>query len=352
MKKCRAPNETLLESLKTKLGYIDFHCLYSKITSNTDRKISNVVVTHNRKLKNLGINLTKAVDANKIIFNLSKRSLNQNEKDVLSLGLDFGLRPSRTNYYRYFLGFEKLCNIIKNCNKYGTESWNTIFSNISVIAKTSFSNFCKFNKIHSDPINEKRIETLKTLREDNSILITKPDKGRGVVILDREDYTNKMNTILSDFSKFRLLNTDISSVVHKLEDKLNRLLRKVKDSIGDHAYNFIYSSGSRPGTLYGLPKIHKAGNPLRPIVSSIGTFSYNLAKFLVPVISPITQNEYTIENSNIFVKNLLETNLPRNFVMASFDIESLFTNVPLKETTDIIVNQISRGNFDTFGLTK
>ena len=67
----------------------------------------------------------------------------------------------------------------------------------------------------------------------------------------------------------------------------------------------MYSSGSRPGTLYGLPKIHKLGNPLRPIVSSIGTFSYNLAKFLVPIISPLTKNEYTVENSYEFVDNLL-----------------------------------------------
>ena len=43
---------------------------------------------------------------------------------------------------------------------------------------------------------------------------------------------------------------------------------------------------SRPDILYGLCKVHKAVIdvflPFRPILSTIGTFSYKLAKFLVP----------------------------------------------------------------------
>ena len=138
----------------------------------------------------------------------------------------------------------------------------------------------------------------------------------------------------------------------KLEDKLNRLLRTIKDTIGETFYSDIRVSGSRPGCLYGLPKIHKVGNPLRPIISSIGTFSYQLAKFLVPIIDPLTRNEYTIENSTKFVNELCSLNMPRSSVMASFDIESLFTNVPLKETTEIITNELVDGNYNTFGLDK
>ena len=101
-----------------------------------------------------------------------------------------------------------------------------------------------------------------------------------------------------------------------------------------------------------MPKIHKEGNPFRPIVSSIGTFNYNLAKFLVPIISPLTCNEHTIDNSTKFVKELIASNLPHNFTMASFDVESLFTNVTLRETTDIIVDKLIEGDFNTHGLNK
>ena len=84
-------------------------------------------------------------------------------------------------------------------------------------------------------------------------------------------------------------------------------------------------------------------------MSCLGTFSYNLAKFLVPLISPLTCNEYTIENSTKFVKDVLDTPLPPDFIMASFDVESLFTNVPLQETTEIIVDKL---NNNSLGLNK
>ena len=350
LKNCVNVYESTMNELKVVLSYIDFKCLTSIAKSNGDKKMINVLITHNRKLKDLGVDVSKGVDCNKVIFNLSNRVLTEEEKNVLSLGLEFGLKPSKISFFRYFLNFEKLCGILKNCNKYGTESWNVVFNKISVIANNSYKNFYR-NK-HSDPINDKRVEILKSLRDDDNIIITRPDKGKGVVIVDKDNYIERMKTILGDFTKFRILKTNISAHILKLEDKLNRLLRTLKPLIGEIAYNNIYISGSKPGSLYGLPKIHKVGNPFRPIVSSIGTFNYNLAKFLVPIISPLTSNEHTIDNSTKFVNELVGSDLPHNFVMASFDVESLFTNVPLKETTDIIIDKLVNGDFDTRGLNR
>ena len=59
-------------------------------------------------------------------------------------------------------------------------------------------------------INKKRIlskeewTALNDLRNDNSIIITRPDKGNGVVIINRLDYLNKMKQLISgDDSKFK-----------------------------------------------------------------------------------------------------------------------------------------------------
>jgi hypothetical protein len=49
-----------------------------------------------------------------------------------------------------------------------------------------------------------------------------------------------------------------------------------------------------PKCLYGLPKIHKNGIPLRPILSAIKSRSYSLAKFLVSLLCPLATNQYTI----------------------------------------------------------
>ena len=55
---------------------------------------------------------------------------------------------------------------------------------------------------------------------------------------------------------------------------------------------------SRSGILYGNPKAHKpvADNmpKFRPIVSAINTPGYNLAKFLIPVLEPLTDNKFTV----------------------------------------------------------
>ena len=62
-----------------------------------------------------------------------------------------------------------------------------------------------------DYSKQKRILTqeewmaLNDLRNDTSIIITKPDKGNGVVIVTRYDYLNKMKQLISDGTKFKLL---------------------------------------------------------------------------------------------------------------------------------------------------
>ena len=42
----------------------------------------------------------------------------------------------------------------------------------------------------------------------------------------------------------------------------------------------IRPCGSLCARIYGLPKIHKVGLPLRPVVSSIDGFNYRLSKYL------------------------------------------------------------------------
>ena len=81
--------------------------------------------------------------------------------------------------------------------------------------------------------------------------------------------------------------------------------------------------------------------PLDPLFPLLETFNYNLAKFLVPIIEPFTKNEYTVENSQDFTNQLLNLNLSQPVTMASIDVESLFTNVPLDETTKIIVDNFN-----------
>jgi hypothetical protein len=151
-----------------------------------------------------------------------------------------------------------------------------------------------------------------------------------------------MQNILSDTTKFVAITNDIYKLTLSLEEKLNRVLRPLKSILGDSVYNTIRASGSTIGTMYGLVKIHKPGNPIRPIVSSINAFNYNLSKFLVQFLSKFTVNDYTVKNTYSFIEEIKNLKFDGPIVMASFDVVSLFTNVPLVETCKIAVDKLEQ----------
>ena len=95
-------------------------------------------------------------------------------------------------------------------------------------------------------------------------------------------------------------------------------------------------------TLYGSAKVHKLLKnglpPFRPILSAIGTLTYKLAKFLVPVLPDITQNEFTVKDSFPFVGETLTQN--SDLYMASLDVDALFTNILLDKTIDICIKKL------------
>ena len=110
----------------------------------------------------------------------------------------------------------------------------------------------------------------------------------------------------------------------------------------------MYPSGSAPARIYGTSKMHKFSSSdsfpkLRPIVSSIGTFNYNLARFLCDLLSPLVPNDYSCKDTFSFVSQIKNANLSRKFLV-SYDVTSLFTNIPFQETTDIAMNLIFNHN--------
>ena len=81
----------------------------------------------------------------------------------------------------------------------------------------------------------------------------------------------------------------------------------------------------------------------RPIVSSIGTFNYNLVRFLCDLLSPLVPNDYSCKDTFSFVSQIKNANLSKKFLI-SYDVTSLFTNISLQETIDIAINLIFNHN--------
>ena len=83
---------------------------------------------------------------------------------------------------------------------------------------------------------------MKKLRNNNNILIIKPDKGNGVVIVDRIYYMSSMYEVVNDTSNFLKLRSD--PTIYR-ENKLQRFLRSLnnKDFFTKDVYDNINPCG-------------------------------------------------------------------------------------------------------------
>ena len=104
---------------------------------------------------------------------------------------------------------------------------------------------------------------------------------------------------------------------------LQHFLRKLKQKnfFNEIDYDKLYPSGSAPNCIYGTPKMHKFSSSdsfpkLRPIVSSIGAFNYNLARFLSDLLSPLVPNDYSCKGTFSFVSEIKNANPPKKFLVS------------------------------------
>ena len=116
----------------------------------------------------------------------------------------------------------------------------------------------------------------------------------------------------------------------KREASLQRFLRKLKQKsfLNKIEYDKWYLSGSSPALIYATPERHKCDSfpKLRPMVSSIGTFNYNLVRFLCDLLSPLAPNDYSCRDFS-FVSQIKNANVSKE-LLVSYDVTSFFTNIP------------------------
>ena len=96
--------------------------------------------------------------------------------------------------------------------------------------------------------------------------------------------------------------------------------------------------------LYALPKFHMSQVPLCPIVSSIGSATYHLAKELTRILTPPRgKTDSYVKLSAHFVEKIKEI-IPQDLdVIVSFDVRSLFTRVSIDEAMRVVREKLAEG---------
>ena len=278
------------------------------------------------------------------IINLAGVELSTIQKEVLCRGVDFGF-PPRVSQPEILAEFELLQRQTVSFAPVSKEAAERSRCDLAAIAQEvadTKPNLRKFSLHH-----EHR-KALRELRNEN-LVIVRPDKGRATVILTRDEYVQKMLTILQDQSKFVCLGPcDEFDCTLKTEKKLQSYLKRLRTrkEISLDVYDRITPTGSARPRLYGLPKVHKPGVPLRPILSMVGSPQYGISKWLCELLNPVVQyyGVRCVKDSFTFSDSVKSAQLSSNGFMCSFDVVSLFTNVPLKEVIDICADAIYRND--------
>ncbi|XP_058820994.1 uncharacterized protein LOC131683172 [Topomyia yanbarensis] len=212
--------------------------------------------------------------------------------------------------------------------------------NIRAEVSTIVSNYVNYQSQprtkENDWIHRDIMKSKNFLRENPNLYVTKADKGNKTVLISATEYHQKMTAMVNDTSTYKERKDNPSKRVLK---KLNTIvkqwwLNKHIDTATKYKLKVYHCN---PPRVYGLPKIHKEGRPLRPVVSTIGSATYRMAQYLAGILNNLVgKTEYHVRNSFDFAEEVSKVRVPDGCVLFSLDVISLYTNVPVEKVYECV----------------
>ena len=271
------------------------------------------------------------------IVNYSNINLTEEEKDILNNGLKHRIAPKIPPIQDIVVNIEsslRCLNLVDNKK-----------NEIRFEVKKVLDEFNDRNIIH----DKKELTLINQLRMKD-IFIMKPDKGKGVVLMNKDDYENRMISTIND-GPYSTLNIDgrwkNGSPLNKMQNDVLNLLKDLKNK--NICNNFftksLIVSNPKVPVMYGLPKTHKIGRKMRPIISNIRSPTSKIARWTVKTFESLNYPKgFSIQNSVELVSKLKDIKMEDDEILVSFDIVGLYPNVPLPEAFEAIEHYLSQAN--------
>ena len=180
---------------------------------------------------------TSYIDKANWVVNLSSRSLSDAEKALLKKGLNFAVTPANIP------ATEIIAKVEAAVRQLDAEQADTVRRAVNVILQQA--------EPPEHNITKEMRDALKSLKEDESIMVLPADKGRASVVMDTDTYRTKMSTLIEN-GPYKLLNKDPTDrLTRKLSEKLLTLKRS--GYLPEAVYNKIRPRHKQPPRIYGLP---------------------------------------------------------------------------------------------------
>ena len=299
------------------------------INSTTEYSIKNHITRNNTaQILNLEKKLSTLCSSSKwctlsrpeLINNLSNHTLTTTQLEALGFGLKFATG----------LPHHSMTDLITKNYRFNDTDFRKGFIQ-GIIAITS-------HNIPETTIPKRYIEALKQLHHKKTLIITPSDKGGGIVIMNTQDYNNKMMDLISDNNVYS------ETTLPKIEKDTKTFNKKMKKLLVGKQKSWIKLINYHPKipSLYGLPKTHKPLIPMRPIISGIGSAPHKIAREIAKILTPLlgTISPTHIKNSGDLLHKLTNIDI-QNKRLASLDIKSLYTNIPVKKCLELLKKHLS-----------
>ena len=265
---------------------------------------------------------TEASKKEKWVLNLSKHKLTNAERSVLEKGMNFAPTYKSIPRTEIIAGVEAALRSSKNTSEEKAERTRGA---IAAVIRSS--------KQPKQNITQEEREALKTLRQNNEIIILPADKGNSTVVLSTEDYERKASFLLNSTPFVRIGKDPTDRTVKRVNDTLKRVAKKEDAEISKQLLALrVSNGGTRPPLFYGAVKVHKPDHPLRPIVSSIGSATYEVSKYVSNTLSTYSkQLPSYVQNTAHFIEDIQGIKIADDEAMVSYDVKSLFTSIPRED---------------------
>ena len=187
-------------------------------------------------------------------------------------------------------------------------------------------------------LNKNEQEALEALKKREDLIFTNADKGGALVINTVKAYMDEANRQLANSNHYEKLDHNPTSEHAALVENAIETL-KLDGKLDEKIAEQLKPRNPRTPRMYLLPKIHKPGNPGRPVVSSIGCHTERISKYVDHYLQPINQSlpSYVKDTTNFLNKlDSLPEELPDDAIMVTMDVRSLYTNVPNNEGIEAV----------------
>ena len=179
-------------------------------------------------------------------------------------------------------------------------------------------------------LTKEETSALTDLKHDPTIIIKPADKGGAIVILNTEDYITEAHRQLNNTNHYHTLRNDPTPNFHK---EIQQYIQSIQQHLDKNTYRFLKTQNPNTARFYLLPKIHKEGNPGRPIISANSCATENISAFVDYHLQPLAQTQPSyIKDTTLFINLLRQVkDLPPHTMLVTADVSSLYTSIPHKD---------------------